>query len=132
MECQSCRVEMVRFPVADDLRQHLPEESPGAALCPSCLVLEPDAEPPAEPPDFSVAVADPFPADSEAGVAMAISIGLLTSLALYRSDIDALFERIEEAGTDPLLVLDRLAPTCSIDSHLDPQGRKPQLKQLLG
>jgi hypothetical protein len=122
---------MVRFPVAAEFRQHLPEESPGAAICPSCLVLEPDAEPPAEPPDFSVAVAGPFPDDPEAGVAMAISIGLLTSLALYRSDIDALFERIEEAGTDPLLALDRLATTGSIDSHVDLQGRKQQLEQLL-
>lgn len=122
---------MVRFPVADDLRQHLPEDSPGAAICPSCLVLEPDAEPPADPPNFSVAVADPFPDDPEAGVAMAIAIGLLTSLALYRSDIDALFERVEAAGTDPLLALDRLATAGSIDSHVDLQGRRQQLEQLL-
>lgn len=131
MECPSCRTEMVRFPVAEDLRPRLPEDSPGAALCPSCLVLEPDPDPPAEPPDFSVSVADPFPDDPDAGVAMAIAIGLLTSLALYRSDIDALFERIEASGTDPMLALDRLATTGSIDSHIDLQGRRQQLEQLL-
>jgi hypothetical protein len=131
MECPSCRTEMVRFPVPTELRQHLPEDSPGAAICPSCLVLEPDADPPAEPPDFSVAVADPFPDEPEAGIAMAVSIGLLTSLALYRSDIDALFERVEAAGTDPLLALDRLATAGSIDSHVDLQGRRQQLEQLL-
>jgi hypothetical protein len=119
----------LRFPVADEWRLHLPEDSPGAAICPTCLTLEPDPEPPASTPDFGE-IGEPFP-DGEAAVPMAIALGLLSSLALNRSEIAELFGAVEEAGTDPLLVLDRLATTGSVDSRVDLEGRRQQLEQLL-
>ncbi len=120
---------MVRFAVADEWRSHLPEDSPGAAICPTCLTMEPDPDPPASPPEF-YHIGEPFP-EGEAAVPMAISLGLLDSLALNRSEITDLFAAVEEAGTDPLLVLDRLATAGSVDSRVDLQGRRQQLEQLL-
>jgi hypothetical protein len=119
---------MVRFPVADEWRSHLPEDSPGAAICPTCLTMEPDPDPPATP-DFG-RIAEPFPT-GEAAVPMAIAVGLLDSLALNRAEISELFAAVEAAGTDPLLVLDRLATAGSVDSRVDLQGRRQQLEQLL-
>jgi hypothetical protein len=40
---------------------------------------------------------------------MALVVGLLSSLAVYRQEISALLEVVERAGVDPLLVVDRLA-----------------------
>ena len=130
MDCPDCQTPMLQFPVDDEYREHVPEGASGAALCPTCLVLEPDDNPPAEPPDFE-AVGDAFPTSADAAVPMALGIGLLTSLALYRSEISALFSVVEEAGADPMLVLDRLAATGSVDSQIDLRGRKRQLEQLL-
>ena len=130
MDCPDCQTPMLQFPVGDEYREYVPEGAPGAALCPTCLVLEPDDNPPAEPPDFGT-VGDAFPASPDAAVPMALGIGLLTSLALYRSEIAELFTAVEEAGADPMLVLDRLATTGSVDSQIDLQGRKRQLEQLL-
>jgi hypothetical protein len=129
MNCPHCQAPLLRFPVTDEWRPHLPEDSPGAAICPTCLVLEPDPDPPSTTPDFGE-IGDPFPG-GEAAVPMAIAIGLLDSLALNRSEIAELFAAVEEAGTDPLLVLDRLATTGSVDSRVDLQGRRQQLEQLL-
>jgi len=130
MDCPDCQTPMLQFPVDDEYREYVPEGAPGAALCPTCLVLEPDENPPAEPPDFGT-VGDAFPASRDAAVPMALGIGLLTSLALYRSEISDLFTAVEEAGADPMLVLDRLAATGSVDSQIDLRGRKRQLEQLL-
>jgi len=129
MNCPHCQTPVVRFPVADEWRPYLPEDSPGAAICPTCLELEPDPDPPTDLPDFGE-LGDAFPA-GDAAVPMAIAIGLLSSLALNRSEIAGLFEHVEEAGTDPMLVLDRLADAGSVDSHIDLRGRRRQLEQLL-
>lgn len=129
MNCPHCQTPLVRFAVADEWRPHLPEASPGAAICPTCLALEPDPDPPAATPDFGE-IGEPFPT-GEAAVPMAIAIGLLDSLALNRTEIADLFAAVEEAGTDPLLVLDRLSTTGSVDSRVDLQGRRQQLEQLL-
>ena len=117
------------FAVPADLREYLPEETAFAALCTRCLTLEPVESAPEGPPDFE-AVGDAFP-DGEAGAAMALAVGLLDSLALYRSEIAALLERVERGGTDPLLVLDRLATDPDVDPAFDVDRRRTQAEQLL-
>jgi len=130
MDCPNCGTEALAFPVPADLRGYLRGDEPGAAICPRCLVLSPVVNPPADHPDFT-RIADIYPANPEAAVPMALALGLLSSLAVYRSEIEALLERVERAGTDPLLVIDRLAVQGSIDSEVDLRGRRTQLAQLL-
>jgi len=130
MNCPECGTETVVFTVDPDLREYLPGEETGAALCPRCLAVRPATDPPTGDPDFSQ-LGDAFPSNVEAGVPMALLLGLLSSLALYREEIAALLERVERAGTDPLLVIDRLAGDPSIDSDVDLGRRRHQLEQLL-
>lgn len=113
---------MVSFAVPPDLREHLPGEESGAAVCPSCLALRP-AEPD-DQPGFE-RFGDAFPT-GEVAVPMALGLGLLDSLAIHREAIVALFDRVERAGTDPLLVLARL----DADPSFDIERRRHQLEQL--
>jgi len=105
-------------------------EGAGVALCTRCLALHPDADPPAESPDFQ-RVSDAFPANPEAAVPLALLVGLLENLALYRAEIADLLDAVERAGTDPLLALDRLAADDGIETDVDLAGRRRQLEQLL-
>jgi hypothetical protein len=130
MDCPDCGADTLAFPVAEDLRAHLPGEDPGAALCTRCLALHPVAEPPAGLPDFQ-RVSDAFPPDPDAALPFALALGLLENLALYRSEIADLLIRVERAGADPLLVLDRLAYDETIATDLDLEGRRRHLEQLL-
>lgn len=114
---------MVSFAVPPDLREHLPGEEPGAAACPSCLALRPAGEPVTEPAFERFGTAFPT---GEAAVPMALGVGLLDSLAIHREAIVALFDRVERAGTDPLLVLSRL----DADPPFDLERRRHQLEQL--
>lgn len=129
MDCPACGAPTVAFAVPADLREYLPGEDPGAALCTTCLHLHPVTDPPADTPDFE-RVSDAFP-DGEAAIPMALLVGLLDSLAQYRSEITALLERVERAGTDPFLVVDRLADDPGIDAAADLRRRRHQLEQLL-
>jgi hypothetical protein len=129
MTCPDCGREQVAFRVPADLREYLPEETEVVALCTHCLTLDPSGDASTEEPDFG-AISDAFP-DGEAGAAMALAVGLLDSLALYRDEISALLDRVEREGTDPLLVLDRLATDSSVDSHFDLDRRRTQAEQLL-
>jgi len=150
MTCPECGSEQVAFRVPADLREYLPEETETAAICTVCLALDPGesaVEDPttegsttgdsatefedsaAESPEFDqISVAFP---GGDAGVVMALAVGLLDSLALYRSEISALLERVERAGTDPLLVLDRLETDPELDPHFDVDRRRTQAEQLL-
>lgn len=128
MDCPNCGVPMVSFAVPERFREHAPEESDHAALCPECLSLSPaDSAPPT--PRFD-RISSAFP-DDEAAVPLAIAIGLLDSLALHRRDIEALLVAVEEAGTDPLLLLDRLHAQGGVDPAFDISRRRDQLEQLL-
>jgi hypothetical protein len=129
MTCPECKSEQVAFRVPTDLREFLPEESERVAICSSCLALEPIDSTVAESPDLG-RISDSFPT-GDAGVAMAVAVGLLDSLALYRSEISALLERVERGGTDPLLVLDRLDGNSELDPHFDVERRRIQVEQLL-
>ena len=130
MDCPTCGSEALAFPVDPSLREYLPGEEPGAALCPRCLTLRPTQDPPADVPDFTT-VSDAFPSNADAAVPMALLVGLLSSLALYRSEIAALLERVERNGVDPLLVVDRLADDPAVESDVDLRGRRRQLEQLI-
>lgn len=132
MDCIECEGETTAFTVPEDLREFLPENAGAAALCESCLTLQPPApeETRYDDPDFAH-VSEAFPADAEAAVPMAIAVGLLESLALNRSKIERLLERVEETGHDPLLILDRLAADPNLDPAMDLTGRRRQLEQLM-
>jgi len=130
MDCPDCGHETLAFSVPEELLHTLPGDESGAALCSHCLGLFPIDEPPAEKPDFQ-RVSDAFPSNPDTAVAMVLLVGLLANLALYRSEITDLLARAERAGTDPLLVLDRLARDPDIESDVDLSGRRTQLEQLL-
>jgi hypothetical protein len=98
--------------------------------------MHPDPDPEPEPnqgadaPDLT-RVSDAFPDNPDAAVPLALLVGLLDSLALYREEIATLLAAVERAGTDPLLALDRLAADEGIETELDLAGRRRQLEQLL-
>lgn len=130
MDCPECGSEVTAFAVPAAYREFLPGDEPGVALCTRCLSLQPVADPPAGPPAFED-VSDAVPGDEEAAVPLAIMLGLLSNLALYREEISTLLADVERAGVDPLLVLDRLAADPEIDAAVDLRGRRRQLEQLL-
>jgi hypothetical protein len=133
MSCTECARSTVAFRVPTELRDCLPENASAAALCVSCLTLQPPAsgEEIREAPDLTE-ISDAFPADPDPGVSMALLVGLLESLALNRGTIERLIERIEESGHDPMLTLDRLAEDRDLNPAMDLKGRRRQLEQLLG
>ena len=130
MNCPECGDDVIAFAVEPALHEYLPGEESGAALCPHCLIVRPVSDPSTGSPDFTP-LGDAFPAEGDAAVPMALLLGLLSSLALYREEIAALLERVERAGVDPLLVIDRLDDDPSIESEVDLDRRRHQLEQLL-
>lgn len=130
MDCPDCTTRMLAFSVPPALRQHLPGDEPGAAICPRCLQLRPVGDPPEELPDFRT-IDDAFPAEPEAAIPMALVVGLLSSLAVYRGEISTLLSAVERAGVDPLLVIDRLSIADGVETSIDLEGRRRQLEQLL-
>jgi hypothetical protein len=96
MDCPDCGADPVAFAVPEPLRAFVPGTETAVALCPACLHLQPATDPPAEP--AFERVHETFPTDPEAAVPMALLLGLLDELALYRSEISALRERVERAG----------------------------------
>ncbi|WP_332897294.1 MULTISPECIES: DUF6276 family protein [unclassified Haladaptatus] len=129
MDCPRCGAPVVAFDVPADLRDCVAGEEPVVALCTSCLTLSP-ADEPDDDPDFS-AISREFPTLRGAAIPMALLLGLLSSLAVNRAEIERLVERVERTGTDPLLVLDRLARDPDISAETDLRGRQTQLEQFL-
>lgn len=129
MECVDCGTESVSFAVPDAYSDVLPGGESAVGLCPHCLAVQPTDDPP-EDVSFE-RMSDAFPDDPEAGIPMALLVGLLDSLALYRSEISELLAAVERAGVDPLLVIDRLARDPSVDTEVDLAARRRQLEQLL-
>ncbi|GAA0465335.1 DUF6276 family protein [Halococcus dombrowskii] len=126
MDCPDCGAATVAFAVPDEL-DALDESA--AALCTRCLALH-AAEKSDPNPDFT-AVSDGFPTGA-AAVPMALAVGLLDSLVLHRETVETLLERVEQAGTDPLLVIDRLANDPTLDPKTDLATRRRQVAQLRG
>ena len=130
MDCPDCDTELLAFRVPDGKREYLPGDEPGAAICPRCLHLAPVTDPPADLPDFRT-IDEAFPGEAEAAIPMALALGLLSSLAIYRQEISVLLSDVERAGVDPLLVVDRLAIADGVETPIDLEGRRRQLEQLL-
>lgn len=133
MHCSDCGTEFVSFTVPETYEECLPggtDNTDAVGLCPRCLSLEPVPTPSSDEPDFE-RLGESFPSDAHAAVPMALLVGLLSNLALYRSEITTLLEAVERTGTDPLLVLDRLDRDPDIESDIDLSGRRRQLEQLL-
>ena len=129
MDCPECGSPVVELEVPEQFRDLLPGDEPGVAVCTHCLALHPANEVTGDP-DLQ-RISDAFPSHPDAAVPMALAVGLLDQFALYRSEIGTLFEAVERAGADPLLVIDRLAADPTVDSHIDLAGRRRQLEQLL-
>jgi len=124
MDCPDCGAPTVAFAVPPDLRAYAPGET--AAICPDCLRTAPtDAEPAPEPAFDRV---DPAVPRGEAGVAFALLLGTLDSLALNREAATELWRRVERAGADPRLALDRLDGR---EAAVDLDRRTAQLVDLL-
>lgn len=124
MDCPDCGAATVAFAIPEDLHETIDE--PMAALCTRCLALHPAEE--SDPnPDFTT-VSDDFPTGA-AAVPMALVVGLLDSLALHRNEVETLLERVEQAGTDPLLVLDRLANDSELEPRANLTTRRRQVAQ---
>lgn len=131
MNCPDCEAATIAFDLPADLREYVPGGERSVALCTRCLSLHPASEgDTTNDPDFT-AISDAFPRGN-GKVPMALVVGLLPSLALYRAEITALTERVERAGTDPLLVLDRLAAEPDVEPATDLRRRREQLAQVLG
>ncbi|WP_227375144.1 DUF6276 family protein [Haladaptatus halobius] len=131
MNCPECGDDRLPFAVPPDLREHVPSEPASVFICPRCLSLDPVENPETELTDFS-RISDVLPDDGEAAAAMALAAALLSSLALHRRRIDPLLDRVERAGIDPLLVLDRLADDPELEPNFDIESRRRQLLQLRG
>ena len=128
MNCPDCGGETVVFAVPDEFREFVPGDESTVALCAHCLALHPAPDTDANSnPDFSV-VSDAFPSD-ESAIPLVLAVGLLDSLALYRAEVETLLARTERAGTDPLLVLDRLAADPDLDPQVDLTARRRQVEQ---
>ncbi|WP_049921862.1 DUF6276 family protein [Halopiger djelfimassiliensis] len=130
MECPACGTAPIVFSVPEQYREYVPASI--VAFCPRCLTLEPaemDPEPD-ETPAFA-RVGDAFPTRPERAIPLAIALDLAGSLATNRSAIESLLRDVERAGTDPLLVLDRLGTDPSVEPAIDLDRRRHQLEQLL-
>jgi hypothetical protein len=130
MDCPDCGSETLAVLVPDQYRDALPGEEDGVAVCTHCLAMHPAPDARNEAPDFQ-RISDAFPSNREAALPMALVVGLLSNLALYRTEISDLLTAVERAGTDPLLVLDRLARDPALEPATDLSGRRRQLEQLL-
>jgi hypothetical protein len=128
VSCPACDGPTASFAVPSDLRAYAPEESAYATICTVCLRTD-AAESGDDDPTFD-GLLDDFPS-GDGGVALALALGKLGSLALNRADIVALCERAEREGVDVLLTLDRLAVAGSVDPHFDIDRRRPQVAQSL-
>ncbi|XVH30305.1 DUF6276 family protein [Haloferacaceae archaeon DSL9] len=129
-ECEATRTTV--FSVPPSLDRYA--ESGGGLFCGRCLAVSPVDPKTTECPSAADvqfdAVADWFPG-GEAGVAMALLLDKLESLALNRAAIEALVEAVETRGSDPLVALDRLADDDAVEPRFDLDRRRTQLLQLL-
>ena len=135
MRCDACGGDAVAFEVPGELREYAPGEAAVAAVCRTCVTVEPadgeGGETDASGGKPVTAVHDAFPADPDAAVEVALLLGLLESLVLNKQEIQALVDRLEAGGTDVFLVLDRLASDPDVDAAVDLERRRTQLQQLI-
>lgn len=128
--CSQCRADAVGVTIPDRIRQYAQIDSPYASVCRVCLTVDLLEDEPTGDETLTV-ISDAFPDDEELAAMVAVVVGLLDSLALYRRDIQAVVDELEAAGVDALLVLERLADDQSLTPSLDLDRRVHQLEQLL-
>jgi hypothetical protein len=131
MDCRHCGGDRVAFAVPPDLREHAPDGAETATVCAACLRVEGGAKTESAPGDADFgALVDGFPS-GRGGVAVALLLGKLDSLALNRAAISRLADEAERGGADPFLTLDRLASAPGVEPHFDIDRRRPQVEQIL-
>lgn len=126
MRCPECGAPAIAFAVPSPLGEHAPAKR--SAICSRCLrTFAADAVDAADPADadFST-IHDSFPS-GRAGVAFALALGKLGSLALERRSIESLCEAAEREGADVRLALERLAEAEGLAPHFDVARRTEQL-----
>jgi hypothetical protein len=148
-DCPACDTQLVTVAVPEDLREFAPDSTATAGICPECLtVTATDSDSTAasdsaaggdstaasdgtadSDPDFG-RIVDTFP-DGEAGVALALLIGKLPSLAVEKDAVSALRDRAEAAGADVVLTLDRLVGATKVDPHFSLERKVVQMEQLV-
>jgi len=142
MTCPHCDTAVVAFHVPDALRAHAPEEATEATICPHCLAVE--AVDGVADADGGEAIADDaapefervhesFPG-GDGGVAFALLIGTLPSIALNKASARALREHAEREGVDTALAFDRLIEAvreAELVPDFDLERRVRQLESLL-
>lgn len=132
MGCSHCRDESTStVSVPDEFREYAPANASVVTICQRCLTVDPapdetsDAE-----PEFT-RISNAFPTQPAQAVPLALALSLCSSLATNRSAIESLLEDVERAGTDPLLVIDRLCADPTVEPAIDLERRRHQLEQLL-
>ncbi|WP_435062978.1 DUF6276 family protein [Halobaculum sp. EA56] len=133
MDCPECDGDPVPFAVPADLREHAPESAATASICPNCLAVEPAPETDAAAGTDFARVHESFPA-GDGGVAFALLVGTLPSIALRKGSARALRERAEREGVDVALAFDRLVDAtheAAVVPGFDLERRVRQLDSLL-
>ena len=132
MDCPACGSHRLPVPIDEPYRGYAPGDPSAVWICTHCLDTEPieAGELAPETPDFT-RISKGFPEDSEAGTAMVLMVLLIDSIAIYREELSELVERVERAGVDPVLVLERLSDDPSIEPRIDLERRRHQLVQLV-
>jgi len=130
MSCPACDTTPIVFAVPAVYAEYVSADMSAASFCPRCLTLEAVESAPDADPDFS-RVGDAFPTRPDRAVPLAIALGLCSSLVSNRDAIETLLADVEAAGTDPLLVIDRLRRDPGVEPAIDLDRRAHQLEQLV-
>lgn len=130
MTCPECDGERRRLPVPESLREHAPGEEPAVVVCTTCLRTWSPADAPEEEPGDPADVSDALPASDDAAVALVLSASLLSSVVRNEAALAALFDRVERAGADPRLAMERLADDPGLGPAVDLRRRLRQFEGL--
>ena len=98
--------------------------------CRQCLAVEPSESTTGDATPRFETIHNRFPTGSQ-GVGLLVLLDLLDSLALNRSEIEALVDQLESNGLDLFLTCERLIDDPDITPHIDLARRQTQLEQLL-
>lgn len=133
MDCPECGAPAVVTDVPDALRAHAP--APTVAVCSSCLAVSAaddgarEEDDPDAPASVS-AISEALPTNREAALALFLAADRMGSLATNRAAVASLVARVEGAGVDATLALERLARDPALDPRVDLRRRVRQFEQL--
>lgn len=130
MSCPDCDGERYLLAVPEDLRPHAPGEGDAVVACSNCLRTWAPGEAPEVPAGDAAAFSDALPGDERAAVALVLAAAALSSLAHNQATVEALFDAVQRAGTDPRLALGRLAEDPDLSPAVDLQRRLRQFEGL--